>query len=187
MNLEKQIVSVMPSYKRETQQQTKNYNLATQDLLSANILYDVGLYDDSCVLSEQAAEKFLKSCPDIINCMDHNLKRLYFEFSQFCENPQCKTTELEFLHDKFYNNRYGDQSGQSSTEQDALTCLKIACSVKEDIDTYRQTPIEEISKFTGENKPTGPVTENYIRKHQFNGMRMYSNTFTSGQKVNLQL
>lgn len=71
MNLEKQIVSVMPSYKRETQQQTKNYNLAIQDLLSANILYDVGLYDDSCVLSEQAAEKFLKSCPDIINCMDH--------------------------------------------------------------------------------------------------------------------
>ncbi len=185
MNPTKPFVSYIPSYWRETQQQAKNYKLATQDLLSANILYNVGLYDDSCVLSEQAAEKFLKSCSDITNSMNHNLKELYSEFSQLCENPQCTITDLEFLQHKFYNNRYGDQSGEPSTEEDALTCLKTACSVKEDIDTYRKTPIEDILKFTGENKTTAPLRDNYIRKHQFDGIRTYSNALTSGQKVNL--
>ncbi len=185
MNFTKPFVSVMPSYKRETHQQAKNYNLAVQDLLSANILYNAGLYNDSCVLSEQAAEKFLKSCPDIITPYGHNVIDLYQQFSAVYGEHQCKEDDIRLLKTKFYSNRYGDQPGESSTESESLQCLHTACSIKEEIDYYRQTPTSDIFKFTGGNKPDGPVTDDYIRKNQFDLMRTYSQTLTTGTKIDL--
>lgn len=162
----------------------QNYHLAAENLINANMCYNVGLYNDSCNASSRAIEKFIKSCPDVNFCIQHKLDSLMNQFTNLTDYS-FNSDDRELIKRNFYRRQYGDNY-VAATENDALRGLQLACEVKQQTDIQRNTPISEILKFIGENnKPAGPVTDNYIRENQFDGMRTYSNTLTSGQKVSL--
>lgn len=163
------------SEKRANETQTQNYELAVNTLIAANICYDIGLFDDSCNNSSRAIEKFIKSCPDIMSTTEHKLNSLLDQFSDLT-NHFFSLEDKEIIKKNFYKRQYGDNYVQAA-ENDAFKGLRLACDVKQQIDIYRQTPISDILQFIGKNKPSEPVTDEYIRTNQFDGMRKYSQSF----------
>lgn len=168
------------AFERETQTQTNNYQIATENLIAANICYNTGLYNDSCNASSRAIEKFIKSCPDVDSITEHRLDSLMTQFSAIT-GYSFDASDKTLVKNNFYQRQYGDNY-IPATKDEALRGLQLACDVKQETDIYRQTPIKDVLQFTGENKPAAPVSDDYIRGHQFDGMRTHCNTFTANKK-----